>query len=307
MKKTGIGILLFSFMACVILAQGSNGSAGNDVVTNPASVTALEVVSNTSTAKNGSNKDKTTSKVIKRIDREEDKIIFRDSSGGVKKQIKLGIEKEKMKIKYNENNKTKVFNGAKKTEKHAQISADGKKTVISTDIQNVINENEMPDKYEPEIVGGGVEMLDENGNVKWTMNFEEGRNLGGNDENMVVSDNGVVAVQTSLYEEGTTIIYVLNSDGKVILQLPTEKEKKENRCCDFGSEFKLSADGKYLGITRDFCDDNSGLFFYNLNNGKCINLGKDYGVHGIDSKKMTAQIFIGNDYKTIDLKKEIGE
>lgn len=54
-----------------------------------------------------------------------------------------------------------IYNGSKMTEKYAILSADGKRAAISTDVQNVIDES---------------------------------------DQNMAVSDNGVVAVQTSLYQ-----------------------------------------------------------------------------------------------------------
>jgi hypothetical protein len=293
MKKT----ILFVVLCCFVLIG----------IVNAQGATTMEVFAGVSgSVENGNTKNVMSSKSWKKIERGEDKVIFRDSSGKVKKQIKLGVEKTKIKIQYGEKNNKKTYNGSKMTKKHAILSANEKRTVVSTDVQNVIDESEMPDKAEPEIIGGGLEMIDEDGNTIWATNFEKGRTAGGSDQ-LLISNNGVIAVQTYKVEGEEPILYVYNMKGEVILKLPTDDELKNNRTCDFGSEFKLSDDGKYLGITRDFYRKEPSLFFYNLKNGKSVNLGKDYGINSIDFKKMTAKVFIGNDYKTVDLKREIGE
>jgi hypothetical protein len=249
-------------------------------------------------------------KKIKRIIKERNIIKFVDESGKVKKQLLLNENTEKVKV-FDKKDKNKSWMGLRKKWAEAKLSDNGKKLIVFENEENELDENTNEQlKFYDDLdrnAKRNIKMVGIDGNVIWSKELDSDRSLGGNEENMQVNNNGIVAILTTeaYAEDGQLILQVFDAAGKVILVLPTKEEKEKHLFCAFGSEFKISGDGKYLGITRSLHGKGTSLYIYNLSNGRWVDLGKDYGIHKIDENGK-AYLFSGPEKMVVDLNKEIG-
>ena len=278
-------ILMFGFIFSFgLMAQGSK-KANETMITQ---VTAKEKENQGNTLSGqGKNKEEGKKRIVK-----EDKILkFINEKGEVIKQIDLSEKREKIRV-------GKEIR-EKRNWKLAAVSKNGEYGVI---IENEDNPKELK--------ASKIKMINNEGNVIWEREMEKGRTASLDTEaqpDVQCANNGNIAIYTSLYEGEEGKITLYNKEGEIIMELPTEELLKKYLYCIPGGEFKLSPDGKYIGVEFSIPAPKARtLIFFNIRTGKSYELEKNYAILKIDNDGK-ARIMSGDEYKTINLKEILGE
>jgi len=305
MKKMLLTVCLIAMAGGFVYAQGNNGVGKEKKIETTEGWEEIEK-NHTSTSITLTAKEKTKRR---RVVREDKELKFLNEAGRIKKSLPLGIANEEVKVP-DRNNKNKRFTVRKKAWNQVRVSDSGEKALIYSNVEADMDEdaiNKLKDDESPDLTVTDerkVRLMDADGNVVWEKEMPKGISPQ-NDDTLLLSSNGTSAILTSDRDGENDRLYVFNTRGEIILELPTKEQLSQYEVCWFGSEFKLSDDGKYLGITSVCPGKGYSLFFYNLENGKWIDLKRTYAIYRID-KNGKAYLFSGSEKSIIDLKKELG-
>lgn len=246
---------------------------------------------------------------VKKLDRPRLKFI--DKEGKVIKEISLGEKRIPKRLK--DAVKNKEWNGYQSFYKYATVSKNQKYAAIgeySREVRwNIDNPKETEEYVKtygeeayvgPKAKDSKLTLFDSAGIILLEKKFSEGTVV----REVVISEEGKVAVITDLYEGAPGALYVYDKTGKEILVYPKENEKVS--LCEI---LKISPNGRYLAVDAGF----RRTIFFDLKKGKKWIANKNYVVYEInDEGKVTLDYYDEIKKKPsmteiIDITKYLGE
>lgn len=234
----------------------------------------------------------------------QDLLEFYGPDGKKTKEIKIGRRQIKAQAK-DKHGKTR--NDAQLFEdKMAVVSEDGNRTAVAAYSKMYFGELK-----KSEITGGyyeeenesvlELEAYDEEGRLKWKNKV--GENINASSTNSVLyGESGHVVVKISADTDDTDdAIIVYDSTGKKVLSYPKEKEYLVSI-----NDYKISPNGKYLGMRRRILGGIDSVIFFNLSNGRSWDMGEIWGVGSVANNGQV-ELYSGLEQKFINLKEKIGD
>jgi hypothetical protein len=229
---------------------------------------------------------------------EHPRLIAVDEKGKVLKEIQLGTEKEKIKIRDEYNKRDRP--GEQEVWRIAFVS-DNRMfgvVVITSTVRPLYTEEDL--KGSTEGIGeelkqqSRITVFDNKGEVLYEKDYNDRTVLGGPSREIAISDNGTVAVVTSkgIFGGGWPRLHVYDKNGKGILTYPKQvKDILDIR------DITISPNGKYVAVKI------IDRVFFNTSTGARWKADKPYIVREISNSGI-ARIDIT---ETIDLKEHLGE
>ena len=302
MKRT---IFVAMALLAAVVAHGMGSTQGAEADNSDVRVATETTNAQTqgmTVAGTGTKEKRQRIKITNNKDGIQDLLEFYGSDGKKTKEIKIGHRKVRTQGK---DKRGKMRDDAQLFEdKMAVVSEDGRRTVVAGYSKMYFGELK-----KSEITGGyyeeenesvlELEAYDEEGRLKWKNKV--GENINTSSTNSVLyGESGHVVVKISADTDDTDdAIIVYDSTGKKVLSYPKEKEYLVSI-----NDYKISPNGKYLGMRRRILGGIDSVIFFNLSNGRSWDMGERDGIISIYNQG--AVRFSQRD-NLIVLKEKIGE